>query len=254
MSVSDKILELRTHREAIREAINDKGVVLAEGSPMSDYAGAINEISGGEVDYSNINGYVKELYFLDGVVRFKLSGGNTLALPQEPHAIISHFLSDDEGITTLVNTEYVTEIGYNAFYNSSISGDLSFPKVTTLLSLGNYSGSQFYSTGITSIDLPLVENLPYAAFSTCRRLKFVNIPNIKTIHADAFRNMATCETIILGETIPDIYEGTAFLYFLNDRYSPDCQIQVPPHMVDVYKADAFWSQYADRIIPYPEEV
>ena len=57
MSISDKILELRTHREAIREAINDKGVDLAEGSHMSDYAGAINEISGGGIDYSVFKGY-----------------------------------------------------------------------------------------------------------------------------------------------------------------------------------------------------
>lgn len=276
MSVSDKILELRTYREAIREAINDKGVDLAEGSPMSDYAGAINEISGGEVDYSEVNGFVQELELKDGVLGLKDIGGNTLVLPQEPHVITDRFLDGNTSITTLVNTEYVTkignyafensnisgeydfsnltELGYSAFRNSNISGDLSFPRLTTLVSTSSYNGQHFTNTDITSIDLPLVENIHYQTFYSCYDLKFINIPNVKTIHYSAFSFIRNCETIILGETIPIIEGGTSFNYFLTGIYSPDCKLQVPPHMVDAYKEDTFWSQYADKIIPYPEEV
>lgn len=79
MSVSDKILELRTHREAIREAINGKGVVLAEGSPMSDYAGAINGISGGGEDISDLFKSIS-IPTLSGVELFKNSTATELDL------------------------------------------------------------------------------------------------------------------------------------------------------------------------------
>ena len=57
MTISDKIVELKQHREAIREAIIDKGGILPLGSHMSDYAGAINEISGGGVSLDNFGNY-----------------------------------------------------------------------------------------------------------------------------------------------------------------------------------------------------
>lgn len=276
MSLIDKLASIKQYRDEIREAIEAKGGNLPEGSPMSDYAGAINEISGGEIDYSKVNGFVKELELRNGVLGLKDIGGNTLVLPQEPHEIGNNFLSQNKSITTLVNTEYitkignstfnssnisgeydfsnVTELGYDAFRSSNISGDLSFPKLTTLVSPGNYSGYHFYYTKITSIDMPLVENLPYQTFSTCYDLKVINIPNVKTIHYSAFPWVNNCETIILGETIPTISGGTGFNNFLTAFASPNCKIQVPPHMVDAYKEDTSWSQYADRIIPYPEEV
>ena len=47
MSISDKIVELRQHREAIREAIVDKGGILPLGSHMSDYPSVIEALSGG---------------------------------------------------------------------------------------------------------------------------------------------------------------------------------------------------------------
>lgn len=47
MTLSDKIIELRQHREAIRTAIVAKGGVLPLGSHMSDYPNAIEALSGG---------------------------------------------------------------------------------------------------------------------------------------------------------------------------------------------------------------
>ena len=272
MTLIDKLASIKQYRDEIREAIEAKGGNLPEGSHMSEYAGAINEISGGEVDYTKVNGFVQELELQDGVLGLKDIGGNTLVLPKEPHVIGNNFFYQNKSITTLVNTEYVTkignsafnlsnisgeydfsnvtELGYDAFRNSNISGDLSFPKLTTLVSIGNYSGYHFYNTKITSIDMPLLENVSYQTFSACNVLKVINIPNVKTINYATFPWLNKCETIILGETIPIIAGGTSFHNFSTSF----TKFQVPPHMVDAYKADTVWSQYADRIIPYLEEV
>ena len=47
MTLSDKIVDLRQHREAIRTAIVAKGGILPLGSHMSDYPSVIEALSGG---------------------------------------------------------------------------------------------------------------------------------------------------------------------------------------------------------------
>lgn len=169
MSVSDKILELRTHREAIREAINGKGVDLAEGSPMSDYAGAINEISGGGIslkDYTTLTPEMISGTIGGGMQRYIGTATHLVIDDNFPTVILDGLFRDNQTLKSLVIlTNKITSMR-NTFYGIGSQLEsliINTSNVTMIDSL--FTRSKAPTLDLSSFDVSKAPNMAYMFYN-----------------------------------------------------------------------------------------
>lgn len=167
----------------------------------------------------------------------------------------------DRSITEILDN-YVTSIGYSAFYNCFALTTANFPAVTKV---GNYAfnncfalttvglpavtsvgNSAFYEcSALTTVDLPAATSIGSNAFSGCSKLTTVDLPSVANISSNAFNNCSKLTSLILRSgvmatlvntnafTRTPIKSGTGYIY-------------VPAALVDSYKAANNWSTYANQ--------
>jgi hypothetical protein len=93
------------------------------------------------------------------------------------------------GFLTTVDLPAATDIGVQAFYNTSLTS-VSLPAATTI---GNYA---FYNTNLTSVSLPAATNIGYA-FRECTSLESVSLPAATSIYERAFDGCTSLTTVSL---------------------------------------------------------
>lgn len=104
-------------------------------------------------------------------------------------------------------------------------------------------------TNITAEDLKGITSVGQYAFAQCNQLTNVVIPNgVTTIGDYAFYNCTNLITMRVEAPTPPTLSST------NAISTATTQIQVPMASVDAYKTATNWTQYANIIVGYEEEV
>ena len=132
-------------------------------------------------------------------------------------------------------------VGNYAFYHCSLTS-VNLPNCTIV---GRYAFGS--CTALTTIDLPKCERLEHDAFQYCYALTTVNLPMCSYIGENA---------LTLGQYGDEervIYIGTSLstvcqLLWGNESFLSNATIYVPAALVDEYKSDVSWGQFADRIV------
>lgn len=97
--------------------------------------------------------------------------------------------------------ENITSIGSQAFRGcSNLHQDFYFANLTSLITL-NSTASQFYSSGITGFDAPILTSVPQEALRGCTSLIFVNIPLVTNIGPGGFRDCNKLEEINMESVV-----------------------------------------------------
>jgi hypothetical protein len=147
---------------------------------------------------------------------------------------------------TTVNLPKCEYVGNTAFYDCSLTS-VNLPNCTIV---GHYA---FCSCpALTTIDLPKCERVEHDAFLYCYALTTVNLPMCSYIGENALHAGFDIET---GYGIENkvIYIGTSLstvceLKWGNEAFLSNATIYVPAALVDEYKSDVSWGQFADRIV------
>ena len=150
----------------------------------------------------------------------------------------------EDSIVTRTITSYtndrITIIGTNAFRGSSITS-ISCSNVTTIDGYGLDSCSS-----LIDVNLPKVTTLKNYAMQNCKALKQLEFKQKISTQGAVWYNCTSLDTLILrGDTMSGlgnkncftgtpIASGTGFIY-------------VPDNLVDTYKANTNWSNYASQI-------
>ena len=110
-------------------------------------------------------------------------------------------------------------------------------------------GEFTYYTDMTSIILPQsVTEIGDEAFYECASLESVEIgDSIRSIGDYAFYGCTSLQWIKVKAITPPSIGPSTF------DTTNNCDIYVPSGSVDVYKESGFWSLYASRIKPIPQE-
>ena len=177
---------------------------------------------------------------LDAIASASIEGNIVLGVSSiEPYSFYGNTKIES------VSAPNVTSIGKYAFYGCSGKFSLSVPNVT---SLGEYA---FATSGITSVVLRSVTEIPNRCFNSCQELTKADFWVAEKINTYGLYYCRKLEAVILRNkdavvTITSLNavqsSGSAFFY-------------VPSALIEEYKVATNWSNYADRfraIEDYPD--
>ncbi len=158
MSISDKLQTLKNTKNAIKQALIDKGVEISDSDNFASYADKIGEIKvGGQ------------------------STGTGLS--------IEDLLMEGTELTEYSN-DRITAVCEYAFYKRTSIQSYNLPNV---INIGNNAFSQ---NNIISISLLNAINIGDYAFYYCPNLETINIPKAETIGVNCFQRTALVNVIL----------------------------------------------------------
>lgn len=142
---------------------------------------------------------------------------------------------------TTVNSPECREVKDFAFQGCGNLNSIDLSKCTYIASFA-FDGCSC----LTALDLPECTFLGNNAFYNCGSLTSINLPKCGYISPSVFEGCFNLKTITVGTGLENgnmcFIDGTTFMY------CPSIEaIYVPASMVDSYKADWVWGQYADKI-------
>ena len=174
MGVLDKLNQIKSCKEDIKQAIEDKGVDMTDVA-FTEYAEKIGEIQtgGGSGDYvesrNNMTTYTnKDITSVDDYLFAKCPELTTVKLP---------------------NCTYIGEESFKACRKLS---SINIPNTREIMP---HAFQQ--CDALTSIDLPLCEDIQNTAFFECVSLSSIDLPEIKEINQECFRYCTNLQSISL---------------------------------------------------------
>lgn len=210
MGVVEKLNQIKSCKESIKQAIINKGVDM-EGVAFEGYADKISQIEGGggttPTDYleykSNLTSYSSETAEIPEAAFYGCTSLTTVNIPNIGN-IPAYAFRKCSGLTS-VNAPNCANLEMNAFEGCTSLTAIDLPNCTFMNpdcfrdctslatvnapmcnSVGSYG---FYNcTSLTAIDLPNCNCLQNGAFGGCNNLASVNLPNCLEIQSDAFYN------------------------------------------------------------------
>ena len=225
MSIATKLAKLKTIKQDIKSALEEKGQTPS--NVFSTYANNIRAIETGGItpsgelsitengtyDVTNYASANVNVASSSGSDINKLIDGSITELTSNATSIRNYafyYLSN----LTIANFPNATNIGYNAFERCSNLKNANFPNAKNISSsmfyycrsltsinfhnaksIGSYSFS--YCSSLTNIDLPYVTTVEEKAFRECSKLTNVNLPNATTISTYAFQACSLLQSINL---------------------------------------------------------
>ena len=108
----------------------------------------------------------------------------------------------------------------------------------------------YYNSKITTVNLPKCTSIENYAFNNCTSLTTVNLPECTSIGNYAFDSCTSLTTIILSNNQVVTSEFRTFYH--SSIFNGTGYIYVPDNLVDSYKTDTNWSNYANQIKPLSE--
>lgn len=241
MSIQTEINRIKSAKENIITQIKAKGVDVPSDASIEDLSALVQAIEVNEDVTSELNTY--ETYLstqettIDSIVSAlegKTAGGNT---------------DIEDSIVTRTITSYtnnrITTIGASALRNSSITS-LNCPNVKTL-----EVNALDTCTSLTDIQLASVTTLKNYAMQKCTAVVRLDFQQKISCAGAVWYGCSLLATLILrGSTMSTlgnkncltgtpIASGTGYIY-------------VPDTLVDTYKANSTWANYADQIKPISE--
>ena len=281
---AEKLNKLKTTKDEIREAINNKGGILTESNAFSEYATAIDNIQtgGGVKDLLTIiNGQnlFKGCRITDSQLEQILSYdttsnvtnmnsmfyqcGNLTTIPQLDTSKVTNMNSmfyQCGNLTTIpqLNTSNVTGMNDMFYYCSNLTTipQLNTSKVTSM-AYTFYSCSNL--TTIPQLDTSKVTNME-CMIGYCTKLEKIDLTKMSDSNDHFAYRCYSLKTLII-RTMPSIpsLNSTAFkecAHFegnIDSKYNPeglkDGLIYVPDDKVESVKTATNWSVFADLIMP-----
>lgn len=159
-------------------------------------------------------------------------------IPASMTEIAGHLFSNCPSLIS-VDLPHVTKINYGAFQGCSSLESVNIPLVSFL------GDSMFAETGITIINLPLVNMLYANSFRGCPNLRFVDCGSIVEIAINNFLNSSNFEALIIRTGSVCKLAGTNA--FSNTKIaSGKGYIYVPRALISDYKVASNWSTYVNQ--------
>lgn len=242
-TIAEKLTYLNETKNAIKEAIVNKGVSVNDSDTFRSYADKISSIE---------------------------AGGGTSG-EDEFEAIFMSSIDDSLGANVTKLPNGITSIGHSAFYNCSNLALTELPNSITSIKRNSFStcpglkitkipegiktiedGAFQFCNGITSMEFHAsLTEVKNSAFSSCNKLTsviFKGNTNIGTYVFNGSKNLAaiiylnatrvpTLSSNSLTNTL--IANGTGYIY-------------VPDDLVENFKTATYWKSYANQIRPVSE--
>lgn len=211
--------------------------VLVNRTSLENIADAIRTVNGSDDTYlpSEMAGEIEKLYVLDGASC--LMGDITkIEDPREEITYVKQYAQYSNSSLTSIDLPVATQISSYAFMDCTHLTSINLPSAVEIQSYA------FYWTGLTSVNLPLVQTIGARVFEECSDLVTVILPSVRSIGEKAFQDCRHLEALILPDTEHVCTAGSNLLYYANNAY-----VYVPEELVDTYKAANNWSTYSSRI-------
>ncbi len=162
--------------------------------------------------------------------------------------------------------EHTEEICDEAFWNTSLNGDIRVPETVTHIGRNAFCGTkishiafpqnlEFIESNVCSwnkflqdtvVIPPLIETIGESAFSNCEKLDAVVLPKkLQRIKGSAFENCFSLTYIHCQAIEPPVLEESAFFGVNKDNFT----VEVPEESVDAYRNAPGWREFK-RIAAY----
>lgn len=169
-------------------------------------------------------------------------------------------------LTRVIFPDAPTSISDEAFWNSSLSGDIIIPETVTHIGQSAFAATQIshivFPQNLEFIEFnvcswnkflqdtivipPLIETISERAFAECEKLEAVILPK-KLLHikSEAFQNCYSLSYIHCQAIEPPVLDESAFNGVAKDNFT----IEVPEESVDAYRNAPGWKEFK-RISSY----
>ena len=138
---------------------------------------------------------------------------------------------------TTVNFPVATRIGNRMFNSCFQLTTVNFPVATSISDYAFYSCSQ-----LTTVNFPAVTSIGTYAFRACSQLTAADFPVVTRIGSSAFYSCSQLTTLVLrSETMTTM---TSDAFSETPIESGTGYIYVPSALIEQYKVDTYWSNYA----------
>lgn len=222
-TIADNLQSIIAAKTAIKTAIKNKGIAIADTDALATYAGKIDSITAGGGSDDRLPSWLNNK--ITAVTADMFAPGQT---------VIPDYCFAYRPITSCDLPDSITTIGTYAFYFSSISS-VRLPKNVSTIGTTNFSGCYY----LQNIDLSATQitDLPSTSFSSCYKLSTVLLPKgLKTISGyGSFIHCTRLPSIDIPNTITYISTSTfndcAALKTINVHYKTGAT---------PYKAGAPW--------------
>lgn len=287
-TTADKLNYLISTKNAIKQAIIDKGVDVSDTDTFRSYADKIVDIqagsTGGDYDIEvtlnddgtqslNVIDAIGEktnkfLQLIEGTENVSLTAqdfGDITEIRQYAFAYATNLIS-----VVLPNT--ITSLGDYAFSNCSNLTSVTFEENSQLTSINSYA---FYGcSSLTSIEISnSVTSIRDYAFDSCRGLTSITFgenSKLASIGSSAFQYCRGLTSITIPEGVTSIGNYAFWscsslttmtvlpttppaLSSTNVIYSATTSIYVPDESVSAYQSATNWSNFANIIKPLSEK-
>ena len=237
-TTADKLNYLISTKNAIKQAIIDKGVDVSDTDTFRSYANKIVDIQAGSAggDY-------------DIEVTLNDDGTQSLNVIDASGEKTNKFLQLIEGTENVSLTAQdfgdITEIRQYAFAYATNLVSVLLPNTIISISYSAFNGC----SGLTSIEIPSsVTSIGDSAFRDCSSLTSIEIPSgVTSIGQYAFYGCTSLTTMTVLPTTPPTLSNTGAIS------TATTSIYVPDESVDAYKQATNWSNFADIIKPLSEK-
>ena len=152
--------------------------------------------------------------------------------------------------------KFLRSVNFSSFANTSSNNSSMFRNCTSLINVNlplvqECGNSLFYGcTSLKTITLPCATKVYYGTFSGCTSLQVIDLPSCTSIGGSfVFSDCSALKALILRSTAMCAQSNPTNLFDNSGIAKGTGYIYVPAALVDSYKADTNWSNYASQFRP-----
>lgn len=260
-TVADKLNYLQDTKEAIKSALIEKGVSVADSDTFRSYADKISDIKTTEMEDAlvtrNLTSYTNDRVTNIGAGAFY--GASKLTTVYFPKVTtLGSYAFAGSGLTRVTEAEFPSLINPSVGFREANITEVDLPKITgntgqfygckklVRVNMPNATvlGSFNLCTALVDVNMPLLTSITTNGFRGCTALEMLDFQGSPTIGAYSMLDNPAFKILILrGSNVATLSSTTAFGF----TSSKDLYIYVPRDIVDSYKSAQNWSTIADRI-------
>lgn len=222
MSVIDKLNQIKSCKEDIKQAIIDKGVDMTD-TPFTEYATKISEIQAGSgsSDYleirNNLTTYTnREIEAIGEYSFINCSNLTSVNLPNVKRITSGAFKSC--GSLSSVNIPECEYVGYEGFSDCRSLQAIDIPECKEIA-----GGSFINCISLASVNIPKCKKIEHSVFVSCNSLQAIDLPLCEEIGGSVFS-----DTSLTSIYLPECYKVDSNAFYsiseLKTANLPKCEI------------------------------